>query len=125
MNHSGTAGLRVRKRLNQIEDRLGELRARSQELSESPISATAMSERLLRASNHASQAHLHAVEAARLARAAYLRSARVHERVADLYDRLVARGTGDTARYAQQADLHRTLAAKDRATATSQRVVFP
>lgn len=66
---------------------------------------------------------MHATEAARRARAAYLRSAQVHERVADLFDRLAVSGTGDTGRYARQADRHRILAARDRAAPTTSRPV--
>jgi hypothetical protein len=85
----------------------------------SGLSASPLSERdrLAHAAQHASQAHAHAVEAARLARMAYLRSARVHDRVADLYDQLASAETGDVLRRQQQADRHRALAARDRVAA--------
>jgi hypothetical protein len=112
-----TPGLRVRRRLAQISDRLDELRARSHEISGLSASPGSERERLAHAANCASQARAHAVEAARLATTAYLRSADVHERVADLYDHLAVTRAGDVTRYVEQSDRHRTLAANDRAAA--------
>jgi hypothetical protein len=115
------AGLRVRRRLDQIADRLNELHTRSHEVSEPSYAPELDRARLLRAASNASQARAHAAEAAQLALAAYVRSAEVHDRVADLYDQLAAAGSGDIARYRQQAERHRMLAAKDRNAAVSYR----
>lgn len=121
MTRGDAADLRVRRRLAQIEDRLSELRARSHEVSEPPPSPGLDRERLLRAAGHARQARARAAEAAQLALAAYIRSAQVHDRVADLYDQLLAAGTGDLTRYRQEAERHRMLAGKDRNAAANQR----
>lgn len=114
MTRGDVADLRVRRRLAEIADRLGELRARSREVSGPWPAPGRGRERLLRAVTHASQARAHAAEAAQFAMAASVRSAEIHDRVADLYDRLAASGMGDTAHYRQQAERHRKLAFEDR-----------
>ena len=114
VSHS-VADLRVRKRLSQIEERLGELRVRGQEMSDPR--AECGRDSMAQAAGHARRAREHAAEAARLATVACLRSAQVHDHVADLYERLVAGGTGDVSRYRKQAGRHRVLAASDRALA--------
>jgi hypothetical protein len=111
------ADLRVRRRLDQISDRLDELRARSLEMSGLAASPGPGPGRLAHAAQRASEARGHAMEAARLARIACLRSARAHDRAADLYDELAGAGTGDVTRYRLQADRHRALAATDRTAA--------
>jgi hypothetical protein len=113
---SGTpANPRIRKRLAQIADRLGELRARSHGPLDPESEPLTDRERLARAAAYASQARAHAVEAAELAMAAYLRSAEVHERLAGLYERLAETGRGDVGRYLLLAEHHHGLAKKDRA----------
>ena len=68
----------------------------------------------MRAASHASHARAHAAEAAQLALAAFIRSAQVHDRVADLYEQLASAGAGDITRYQRQAERHRKLAMRDR-----------
>jgi hypothetical protein len=115
------ADLRVRRRLAQIADRLGELRARGHEMSGPPPTPELDRERLLRAARNAGQARANAAEAARLAVVAFFRSAEVHDRVADLYDQLAGAGSSDIPRYRREAERHRMLAAKDRDAAASRR----
>ena len=117
VSHSEVAGLRVRTRLAQIERRLTELHARSEEMSFPPARRGPGRDRPARAAHHAHQAETHAAEAARLATMAYLRSAQVHDHVADLYDRLLSGGAADVTRCRQQADRHRALAVRDRVAA--------
>jgi hypothetical protein len=114
VTHDDPADLRVRRRLAEISERLSELRARSHEMSDPGTVFTPERERPARAAARASQARAHAIEAARLALAAYLHSADVHDRVADLYDELALTGVGNVVRYEKQAERHRQLAEVDR-----------
>jgi hypothetical protein len=114
VSHNDPLDLRVRRRLAEISDRLSELRIRNHEMSSPGAVLVPERERLARAAAWASQARAHAVEATRLASAAYLHSAEVHDRLADLYDELALTGVGNAARYEEQAERHRQLAEVDR-----------
>lgn len=116
MNYSDAVGLRVRTRLVQIADRLSELHVHSEEMSGAPPAG--LRDQLTRALGHADQARARAVEAAGFATVAYLRAAKAHDRLADLYERQAAGVAGDAAAYRQQADRQRMLAAEDRAAAS-------
>jgi hypothetical protein len=113
--------LRVRRRLAQIADRLDELRARRHEMAGHPDVAQPDATRIERAASHARTAREHAAQAATLAMTAYLRSAEVHDRVADLYDQLATRSPRES-RYQEGARRHRVLAARDRDRAAPRRV---
>ncbi len=66
------------------------------------------------AAEHVAEARLAADEARRFALAACEASARVHDRVAGLYERLARSGTGDAERNRTSARAHREAAAFDR-----------
>ena len=122
MTSGNPATPRIHKRLAQISDRLGELRARSHEVSDTELEPLTDRERLARAAAYASQARAHAAEAAELAMVACERSAEVHDRLAALYERLAADGRGDVGRYQRLAEHHRGLARKDRVSSARQAV---
>jgi hypothetical protein len=109
-------------RLDAVRGRLQELRLRDMDAAKN-LAAT--SERLEAARCHAAEAHAAAVRALASSAQAFRRAAEAHERVASMYRRATANGTGDVSKRERQAALHRAAAAKARQRAEYAESLLP
>ena len=113
-------------RRQQINARLGAIRARLEQLRERGLDAiggrvAAPNDRLEAAQRHEAEAAAAAAQALAATVEAFRRAAEAHERAASMHERIAAAGIGDMREHERQAALHRAGAAADRERAERAR----
>lgn len=106
-------------RQREINDRLGAIRARLQQLRERDWDAVRSqaafpSARLEAAQRYAAEAQAAAIRVLAASVEAFRRAAEAHDRVAGVHERAAAAGIGDVGQHERQAAHHRAAAATDR-----------